>query len=59
MYAHSIQTQIHTHLDIIVITFDNTSNLKTRIMYIKLVEDKIFCDSEGAIKNHANIGAIL
>ena len=28
-------------------------------MYIKLVEDKIFCDSEGAIKNHANIGAIL
>ena len=28
-------------------------------MYRKLVEDKIFCDSEGAINNHANKGAIL
>ena len=28
-------------------------------MYRKLVEDKNFCDSEGAINNHANKGAIL
>ena len=57
MYYY-VRTQAYKHkythiIYIIVITFDNTSNLKTRIMYRKLVEDQIFCDSEGAINNYA------